>query len=81
MILEMSVCGCSGLRWAKMLLLCAEEDNSHKEVLIQALEDLALQLYQRPYLPRGTAERVFLLLDSLLTVRDACRRLFAAAIL
>ena len=40
-------------------------DGPPKEALMAALEQRAQQLYRRPYLPRGAAERTLILLSAL----------------
>ena len=48
------------------MLIVAEEHLPASSGLIDTLEEQAFQLYRRPYLPRGTAERTLILLNCLL---------------
>lgn len=53
-----------------MLLLSSGADQSRTSPLLQRIEEAALQLYRRPYLPRGVPERTLILLCSLLQRTD-----------
>jgi hypothetical protein len=55
-------------RWARLMLVGGHADGAPKEQLLAELEAQAQQLYRRPYLARGTAERTLLLLTSLFQV-------------
>ena len=59
-------------RWARLMLVGGHADGLLKEQLLAELEVHAQQLYRRPYLARGTAERTLLLLTALFQV--GCRQ-------
>lgn len=50
------------------MMIGAHAEGELKERLLQALEEQTQQLYRRPYLKRGTAERTLVLLYALFDV-------------
>lgn len=60
-------------RFARLVLLATPETGRQLEATFCALEGKARELYQRPYLARGSAERLLLMLKALLEV-SASRR-------
>ncbi|KAK9803310.1 hypothetical protein WJX72_011367 [[Myrmecia] bisecta] len=65
-------------RWARLMLVGEDAAGPDKEALMRCLGEAAQQLYQRPYLPQGTAERTLLLLHALFQVSAQPARLSAA---
>ncbi|BDA44330.1 Uncharacterized tRNA/rRNA methyltransferase YfiF at C-terminar half [Coccomyxa sp. Obi] len=58
-------------KWARLMMIGAHAEGALKERLLQALEDQTQQLYRRPYLRRGTAERTLILLNALFEAKPS----------
>ncbi len=50
------------------MMIGAHAEGALKERLLQALEDQTQELYRRPYMRRGTADRTLILLNALFEV-------------
>ena len=56
------------------MMIGAHAEVALKKRLLQALEDQTQQLYRRPYLRRGTAERTLILLNALFEAKPSAHR-------
>ena len=59
-----------------MLLLDGQMKEAHLELVFGQLQEKVAWLTERPYLPKGIADRTLALLKILMEVRLACRQAF-----
>lgn len=59
-------------RIARLALVAGAETGFRLEPLFLALEEKTQELYHRPYLAKGLAERTLLMLSALLEVLRSC---------